>query len=164
MEGPHLKLKTFDWLKKLITGVPLFDGQLMNFFISKMGHSRPLFLYFCIFYLNDQFEDKVCQCWDSNRGSLVSEASPLPTEPPPLPYFDLFYIIWIQQEPFCCSSSKFPNSKLISMFNRWRCEDFPTTLCQVAAATLQVPSYYLVMTGRPFYGDRLSFVERKPLC
>ena len=85
MEGPHLKLKTFDWLKKLITGVPLFDGQLMNSFISKMGHSRPLFLYFCIFYLNDQFEDKVCQCWDSNRGSLVSEATPLPTEPPPLP-------------------------------------------------------------------------------
>ena len=163
--------------------MPLFDGQLMNFFISKMGHSRPLFLYFCIFYLNDQFEDKVCQCWDSNRGSLVSEASPPPTEPPPLPYFDLFYIIWIQQEPFCCSSSKFPNSKLISMFNRWRCKDFPTTLCpgwnsnsrqlhqdpgsfegcSTNCATKLQQHYRYLVTGRPFYGDRLSFVERKPL-
>ena len=48
-----------------------------------MGHSRPLFLYFRLFDL--QLVDKVCRCWDSNRGSLVSEATALPTEPPPLP-------------------------------------------------------------------------------
>ena len=50
-----------------------------------MGHSRPLFLYFRLFNFNVQLVDKVCRCWDSNRGSLVSEATALPTEPPPLP-------------------------------------------------------------------------------
>ena len=48
------------------------------------GHSRPLFLYFCLFYLNLQLADKICQCWDLNCGSLVSKATALPTEPPPL--------------------------------------------------------------------------------
>ena len=56
-----------------------------NFFF-KMGHSRPLFLYFRLFNFNVQFVDKVCRCWDSNHGSLVSEATALPTEPPPLPF------------------------------------------------------------------------------
>ena len=50
-----------------------------------MGHPRPLSLYFRLFNLYVQLVDKVCRCWDSNRGSLVSEATALPTEPPPLP-------------------------------------------------------------------------------
>ena len=60
----------------------------------KMGHSRPLFLYFrlfkthvtvnkCSIYIN------FCRWLDSNRGSLVSEATALPTEPQPLPTFYL---------------------------------------------------------------------------
>ena len=46
----------------------------------KKGHSRPLFLFF-VFSVN-----KLCKCWDSNHGPLVSEATALPTEAQPLPY------------------------------------------------------------------------------
>ena len=46
-----------------------------------------LFIFSFYFRLFDlQLVDKVCQCWDSNRGYLVSEATALPTEPPPLPH------------------------------------------------------------------------------
>ena len=50
-----------------------------------MGPSRPLFLYFRLFYLIVQLVDKLCGCWDLNRGYLMSEATVLSTEPPPLP-------------------------------------------------------------------------------
>ena len=60
------------------------------FFFEKMGHSRPLFLYFCLFNFNVQLVHKVCRFWDSNHGSLVSEASALPTEPPPLPISNFY--------------------------------------------------------------------------
>ena len=63
--------------------------QLGNYFIRriflKMVHSQPLFLYFCLFYLIYNWYIKLCRCWDSNRGSLLLEATTLPTEPPPLP-------------------------------------------------------------------------------
>ena len=58
-------------------------GSWAVFFL--MGHSRPLFLYFCLFYFNVQLVDAVCKCWDSNCGFLVWEVTALPTEPPPLP-------------------------------------------------------------------------------
>ena len=58
----------------------------------KMGHSRPLFLYFHLF--NPQLTGNkcsiyiiFCQWLDSNRGPLVSEATALPTEPQPLLLF-----------------------------------------------------------------------------
>ena len=37
----------------------------------KVGHSRHLFLYICIIYLNVKVGDKICRCWDSNCGCLV---------------------------------------------------------------------------------------------
>ena len=50
-----------------------------------LGHSRPLFHHFRLFFQFQCTIGKVCRCSDSNRGSLVSEATALPTEPPPLP-------------------------------------------------------------------------------
>ena len=45
----------------------------------KMGRSRPLFLFWS-FLFNYNLYIKLCWCWDSNRGSLVSNnwAIPLP--------------------------------------------------------------------------------------
>ena len=55
-----------------------------------MGHSRPLFLYFRLF--NTQLTVykcsiliNICRWLDSNCGTLVLEATALPTEPQPLP-------------------------------------------------------------------------------
>ena len=55
--------------------------------LKKMGHFRPLFLYFRLFDTVDskQMFNKFCQWLDLNRGPLVSEATALPTEPQPLP-------------------------------------------------------------------------------
>ena len=52
-----------------------------------MGHSRTLFLYFCLFYqkLTGNVFNKICKCLDSNPGALVSEATALSTVPKPLP-------------------------------------------------------------------------------
>ena len=61
-----------------------------------MGHSRP-FLFIFVFsiqlvvneYTNVQY--KFYQWLDSNYGPLVSEATTLPTEPPPLPTYGLLW-------------------------------------------------------------------------
>ena len=49
----------------------------------KKGHSRPLFLYFCLFNAlgNTQCLIKLCHRWDLNREPLESEATALPIEP-----------------------------------------------------------------------------------
>ena len=49
----------------------------------KMGHSRPLFLYFSLFNTVDskQMFNKFCWWLDSNCWPLVLEATALPTEP-----------------------------------------------------------------------------------
>ena len=59
---------------------------IFYWFFKKMGHSRPLFLYFRLF--NTQLTVNKCSIkiifWrllDSNYGPLVSEATALPTEP-----------------------------------------------------------------------------------
>ena len=47
-----------------------------------------LFLFIFVFLIQltvKMFHIKVCQCQDSNHGTLVSEATALPTEPQPLP-------------------------------------------------------------------------------
>ena len=46
----------------------------------KKGHSRPLFLYFCLFNAlgNTQCLIKLCHRWDLNREPLESEATALP--------------------------------------------------------------------------------------
>ena len=60
--------------------------------LKKTGQCRPLFLYFHLFLncnwliCTDIFE-KLCQCWDSNNGSLMSEATALPAAPQPWPQF-----------------------------------------------------------------------------
>ena len=43
-----------------------------------MGHSQPLFLYFCLFNTVDSkmFNINFCQWWDSNHGPLDLEATP----------------------------------------------------------------------------------------
>ena len=56
-----------------------------QFFLKKMDLSRSLFALFCLFYTVDSNQIKICRCLDSNRGSLVLEATALPTEPQPLP-------------------------------------------------------------------------------
>ena len=62
----------------------------IQLFLKKMGHSRPLFLYFRLF--NTQLTVykcsiliNFCRWLNSNRGPLVSEATALPTERQPLP-------------------------------------------------------------------------------
>ena len=59
---------------------------VMTFY--KMGHSRPLFLYFRIFKItvdNKQtIYTKICRWLDLNYQSLVLEATAMPTEPQPL--------------------------------------------------------------------------------
>ena len=51
-----------------------------------MGQSQPLILYFRLFLIAiDRFEIIHCPWWDSNHGSLVSEATALPTAPGPRP-------------------------------------------------------------------------------
>ena len=70
------------------------------YFFLKMGHSRPLFLYFRLF--NTQltvYKSLVllnfCRWLDLNRGPLVSEVTALPTEPSICIYFTvLFYFIY----------------------------------------------------------------------
>ena len=57
------------------------------FFLQKIGHSRPLFLYFRLFNTVDSkmFNIIFCRWRDLNRGPLELEVTALPTEPPPLP-------------------------------------------------------------------------------
>ena len=52
-----------------------------------MGHSGPLYLYFCLFNTVDSIQlfNKFCWWLDLNCGPLVLEATTLPTEPQPLP-------------------------------------------------------------------------------
>ena len=61
------------------------------------GHFRPPSLYFRLFWIAiDRYTFKIihCQCLDSNRGSLVSEATTLPTAPQPWPYIGII-LCWL---------------------------------------------------------------------
>ena len=49
------------------------------------------FLYFRLFYIVDTNQIKVCRCLDLNRGSLVLEATALPTKPQPLLIVNLLF-------------------------------------------------------------------------
>ena len=60
---------------------------IQSLFLCLMGHSRPLFLYFCLLSTVDSkqmFYIKVCLWLDSIHRPLVSEATSLPTEQPQL--------------------------------------------------------------------------------
>ena len=59
-------------------------------FFLKMGNFRPLFLYFSLFNDSWQWINIFCRWLDSNRRSLVSEATILPTKPQPRPWFVSF--------------------------------------------------------------------------
>ena len=65
--------------------------------ILKMGHSRPLFVFFSSFQqlTENMFVIKFRRWLDSNRGPLASEASAFPTEPQPLP--NVRNTIWITE-------------------------------------------------------------------
>ena len=56
-------------------------------FFKKMGHCRPLFLYFRLSNTVDskQYSIQFFQLLDSSLGPLELEATALPTEPQPLP-------------------------------------------------------------------------------
>ena len=80
-----------------------FSKVLLVFFLSRsspilfrycsaINHSSNLplpiqIMILCRWYIGVAvtFFKKICRCRDSNRGPLVSEATALPTEPPPLP-------------------------------------------------------------------------------
>ena len=64
----------------LRTADPVADISI-DFF--KKGHSRPLFLFFVFSMQLIVGTDKIYKWPDSNRGSLVSKATALPTEPKP---------------------------------------------------------------------------------
>ena len=58
--------------------------------LFKVGHSRPLFLYFHLF---NAVQYNFCSWLVSNRGLLASEATTLPTEPQPLPTVPISQVI-----------------------------------------------------------------------
>ena len=56
-------------------------------FFVKIGHSRPLFLYFRLFYKQvnrKNWFNEICRWLDSNRGPMVSVVTALAIEPQPL--------------------------------------------------------------------------------
>ena len=61
-----------------------------------LGHSQSLFLYFRLFWIAIDINafKKLCQCWDSNHGSLMSDATSLPTAPQPRPQFVLSVLLF----------------------------------------------------------------------
>ena len=61
-----------------------------------MGHSRPLFMLVFSTQTKVQFfANKICHCQDSNHGSLVMEATALPTKPQTLPKHFMFKQIFL---------------------------------------------------------------------
>ena len=70
-----------------ILGLCLILWLRTTYLLKKVGHSRPLFIYFRLFNTvdNKQMLNKFCRWLESNRGPLVSKAASLPTEPQPLP-------------------------------------------------------------------------------
>ena len=51
----------------------------------KDGPFSASFSLFSSFLFNYNWYTKLCWCWDLNHGSLVTEETALPSEPPPLP-------------------------------------------------------------------------------
>ena len=63
-------------------------GQDSSFYSTQLFLKWAyLGLFFSIFYFSMLYNWQIsfCRCWDSNRRSLVSEATTLPTVPQPLP-------------------------------------------------------------------------------
>ena len=75
---------------KLFTILIKLDLKSLTFL--KMGHSWPIFLYFCLNYLNVQLVDEILPMSRSELPMSVSEVTALPTEPQTLP-MTLFYQI-----------------------------------------------------------------------
>ena len=73
-----LLVRTFNWTWFDKFKLPLVSNL-------KKGPFPDSFSFFRLFYFNVQLVDEVCRYWDLNRWSLGSEATTLPTEPPPLP-------------------------------------------------------------------------------
>ena len=99
--------RSLKWSFSIQLGSKKFFKDLIRIFMIhgwsgflKMGHPRPLFLYFRLF--KTQLVVNKCSIeinkflwWrDSNRGPLVLEATALPTEPQPLPWSQIL-LDWI---------------------------------------------------------------------
>ena len=69
--------------------------MLHNFFYK--NRQFPAYFYFRRFNTVDRKQMglyiKVCQLLDSNRGPLVLEATALPIEPQPLPYYSQLFLL-----------------------------------------------------------------------
>ena len=93
-------------------------SPLVNQCFLKLGHSRPLCSLFSSFQqlTENLFIIKSCQWLDSNCGTLVSEATILPSEPQPLPKVNQCYNWTIHNCNLNCTS---PN---------WNLYLFTTTL------------------------------------
>ena len=84
LSSQRRRRKNFTLQKLLFLASILHPLLVLLSCFLKMGHSRPLILYFRLF--NTQLTITKCSIifcrWlDSNRGPLVSEATALPTEP-----------------------------------------------------------------------------------
>ena len=86
-----------------------------------MGHSRPVFLYFvCSTQLTvKKCLIRVCQWLDLNHGSLVSEATALPTVPQPLPYSKGFFSLVSFQscKSSCRSNAVWPDWAIFESYS-----------------------------------------------
>ena len=94
MNGLTGRLRRDQWSKTILPWRIILCCFLLIFLI---GRSRPLFLYFRLFNTVDgkqMFYIKVSQWLDLNCRPRVSEATTLPTEPPPLPDFLSFAVLF----------------------------------------------------------------------
>ena len=108
----------------LLTCLPMPKYTYL-FFLSKNGHSRPLFRYFRIFITVDskQILDLIdCRWLDSNCGPLVLEATALSTEPQPLPWVHMFgFFKWANPASFSFIFGLFKQT--IQFFKTNQCEN-----------------------------------------
>ena len=67
---------------------PIQETKLTMHWFLKVGHSRPLFIYFGLFITvdNKQMFNKILPMTGVNRVPMVLKATALPTEPQPLPH------------------------------------------------------------------------------
>ena len=84
-------VKTVSQLVQLI--MELLKIFLYYILLRKLGHSRPIYFSSFLYSLFITVDSKWnCRWLDSNRGSLMSEATALPTAPQPLPNYLLLII------------------------------------------------------------------------
>ena len=77
-----IKMGIWELISRQILCYPECVIHEWNLSMSKLAFFKPLLFYFRLFcILIVKLVDKICRWRDSDRGSLVSEATALPTEP-----------------------------------------------------------------------------------